>query len=601
MISPSEYPAFRDIDLQAGKFLGRLCKSPQHASLISLAGACVSRAASEGHICLPLDMLQEQLSILSGGEKYTKSRLQEALLLTGVVTSPGNAAPLILDSQDNLYMYRYYCYERVIARQLLERCQHSESFDVQAIHSILESLFSGYGGMATPDLQLSAAALSLISPLLVVSGGPGTGKTYTAARILAAHIALAERPLRIQLAAPTGKAAARLKESMLSALSGLDETVSRHFPDDVRTIHRLLGFRPGSGQFTHNRDNLLHLDLVLVDEASMIDIPLMAALLEALPPSCRLVLFGDRHQLASVEAGNLFGDICGAATGGWSTDRCRQMKLLTGYMFSPNVNASPMDDSLIELQKSFRFREESGISKVARAIQSGKEETLTACLASRHEDFFHYGGCCPEEDQDWLKRFVEKEYRPVLAAGSAKEALQHFEKSRILCAVHHGNLGVHALNSQVERILAIQNRSGGQHYQGQPVIILKNDYDQELFNGDTGILWPDASGRLQGWFPAADGSLRRLSPHLLPLHQTAYALTVHKSQGSEFSQVLLALPERDSPVLSRELLYTGITRCKRELTIFAPTQLLLQTMKRRIKRYSGLRQALHLYPKISVC
>ncbi|WP_051305531.1 exodeoxyribonuclease V subunit alpha [Desulfogranum mediterraneum] len=590
----------RPIDLQAGRFLEQLTGKSDEPAIL-LAAALTSRAVADGHVCLPLDQLQLQCNRLIPAMAASPAELRSRLLATPVVGSPGSPTPLILDQEDNLYLHRYHAYEEGIARELRRRNRLRLEPDLAAGRAVLGELFpaaaeNGTAPAKDPDWQYAATALSLLSPLLVVSGGPGTGKTFTVARIIAAQIAMAPEPLRIGLAAPTGKAATRLKDALAQAQGALPPRFARQMPDQALTLHRLLGFQPATGRFRHNRDNPLHLDMLLVDEASMIDIPLMAGLMEALPPKCRLILFGDRHQLASVEAGNLLADICSPGLPQWSRATSADLEALTAHSY-PGGTASPaeMDDSVVQLQKSYRFQAGSGIATLAKAIQSDDPQALARCLRTPYPDL-ELTAPDPGRSRPRLEDFIRHSFKPIFSARSPMAALHCFEQSRILCGVHQGENGVKAVNQLAQELLLGPGRqpAPGRHYRGQPLMILQNDYALGLFNGDSGLIWPDEQGKLQAWFPGADGSLRTILPRRLPLHQTGYAITVHKSQGSEFDRVLLLLPGRDTPILNRELLYTGVTRARKHLTLEASPELLESTAARPAQRFSGLHHKLRI-------
>ena len=582
---------FRAIDVQAGLFLHRL-NGKDTPSVLAMAAAFASKAVAEGHVCLPLNQLTQYINRLKIFPQTTPAKIKAELMATPVVGIPGAATPLILDEYGNVYLHRYLFYENTIARNLQQRCYHTEQVDLDKAQQTLKALFPSTQPDTAPDWQCAAVALSLIKHLLVISGGPGTGKTYTAARILAAQTALDPTSKRIRLAAPTGKAAARLKESLQQAKMSLPQHLAANFPDEALTLHRLLKYQHHSGQFRHNKDNQLHLDLLLIDEASMIDIPLMAAVLDALPPASRLILFGDKDQLASVEAGNLFADICGPKTPAWSQETKQLLLTITGQSHSASSRATPLGNCLVQLQQSHRFHAASGIGTLASAVNRQDTTAIDKCSIADYEDLDIQltdqqvsGTSFPR-----LQQFVLRHFSPLFKSDTPEDALAHFNQARILCALHKGNDGVEALNQQVESILYQHEciAPEGGEYAGRPLMILKNDYALGLFNGDTGILWPDNTGELYGWFPQPDGTLRNFSRLRLPQHQTGYAITIHKSQGSEFDNVLLVLPKVDTPLLTKEMLYTGITRARKSLTIKTNLEILKIAVCRPASRFSGL-------------
>lgn len=581
----------RPLDVQAARLLARLGKSDCPELLI--AAAFASRATGQGHTCLPLSALSEWLAEArwEGPGFADPTRARETLLATKVVGRPGDFQPLILDDQNQLYLLRFFNHEETIAAALSVRALGIEAIPAEA-GDLLDELFPASTARPIPlDWQRTAAALALLKRFVVISGGPGTGKTYTVARILAALTALSPQKLRIGLAAPTGKAALRLQESIRSAKATLPPRWAALIPDQAQTLHRLLGFQSASRGFLHHSTNPLHLDLLLLDEASMIDVPLMAAMLAALSPACRVILLGDRDQLASVEAGNLFGDICGRSDRPWSKALIDRLQPLTGSIPISPARAGeidPLADSLVFLHTSRRFREGSGISTLARAVNSDTD-ALAEILGQRFPDLQIKEQTGPTQTT-WLQEQIERFFTPLFTATSVQQALRELSRRRILCALRAGPTGVEGINRLAETIfrhqgyLPLSERCA----RGMPIIIQRNDYGLDLFNGDTGILWPNAQGLLHAWFPHENGEVRPIALSRLPPWQTSYALTVHKSQGSEFSEVLLVLPHEDVPLLSRELLYTGITRARETLILYGRKDLLIRASQRRVVRYSGL-------------
>ncbi len=577
----------RPIDVEAASFLSRLNGDSQADTLL-LATALLSKATQEGHVCLPLSQLVRVVKQLEAKLNLDAARFRQTLESSSVVGTPGTPCPLILDNQDNLYFHRYDSDESRVAARLTALSKQREKVDLEQADHILAQLFPNATQESAQDLQYLATALSLFSSLLVISGGPGTGKTYTVARILAAHAAMHPKRNRISLAAPTGKAAARLKEAIRSAKQNLPIHLAERIPEEALTIHRLLRYSPRTRAFTHNQKNLLHLDLLLIDEASMVDIPLMAAVIQALPATCKLLLLGDKNQLASVEAGNLFGDICGSGELVWANQDKTDLKTIAAAMQAHPKEISAIDTCIVQLQKSYRFTSDSGIGTLATAIKEQNIDNLRCCLSMHAPDLDI------QSEQSSLTasltRFTDHHFTALFSASSPLEAIERCDTSRILCSLRHGPFGVETLNQKVNDILVrrklIHHKT--ENYPGRPIMILRNEYSLGLFNGDTGVLWPNESGELRAWFLQPDNSLCSYLPSRLPHHQTGYAITVHKSQGSEFQNVLLVLPETDTPVLTRELIYTAVTRAKQKLTIHAVQNILLTAVTRPGVRFSGL-------------
>ncbi|MCL2789464.1 MAG: exodeoxyribonuclease V subunit alpha [Desulfobulbus sp.] len=594
---------FRPLDAHVARLLGRI--DGGQCPELPMIAALVSWTAGQGHTCLPLSKIPRLLvdGGLDSAPFHDPAVLRRALLDSPAVGRAGDIRPLVLDEADNLFLFRLYRDEEVIVRALCLRAEEPmPNPPVEAV-GLLDHLFPASSGEETVDWQRAAAALTLCNRFVLISGGPGTGKTYTAARILALLAALAPDKPRMALAAPTGKAALRLQESIRSAKTALPPALGEAIPEQAQTLHRLLGYRNNRPGFRHHAANPLRLDLLILDEASMIDVPLMAAVLAALPPSCRVILLGDRDQLASVEAGNLFVDLCGDGTLCWSRGLAARMRPLLAPARLPDMpssHAGPLADSLVILRTSRRFRATSGIGALARAVSTGDPGLLEAVLQREAPDV-HLEEAADPEAVLWLRQWIEHSFLPLFTAGGPQHALDELGRCRILCALREGPAGVEGINRLSETLFRRNGLIAGNErlYRSMPILILRNDYDLGLFNGDTGILWPDCHGVLHAWFAQPDNEPRPVALARLPAWQTAYGLTVHKAQGSEFDRVLCILPQEDMPVLSRELLYTGITRAKNHLTLFCRRTLLHHIVQRRVSRYSGLKIQLDRAKKAS--
>ena len=578
----------RHIDLHAGLFLHGLADRGKRDLL--LATVLASRAVGDGHICLPLEESAGR-RVFGHEISLTAPELvswRENLFASGMVGGPGENIPLVLDSADRLYLARYFRCENDIGEDLLRRSRGLMEVDVQGGAELLNRLFPEQDGV---NWQKQAAALALIKQFTLISGGPGTGKTYTVARILALLQALAGKPLRVALTAPTGKAAVRLHESIQSARESMEADLVATVPEETLTIHRLLGVLPDSGRFRHHQDNRLHLDLLIVDEASMIDVPLMAGLVKALPARARLIMLGDREQLTSVEAGSLFGDICAHGETGWSPGLCRLLKQLTGYGPVSSTERETFADVVALLRESYRFREKSGVGELARAVRSGEREKTIKVLKEQTYGDLHFEQVAKSDFKTWLSGRLEEGFRDCFSASGPREALAALGRFRMLCAVREGVAGVSGVNRIAEQTFRRRGliKEHENLYRGKPLMISSNHYGLQLFNGDTGILWPDEEGKLRAWFMRPDGGIRKVALSRLPDHETAYAITVHKAQGSEFTEVVFVLPRSDTRVLSRELIYTGITRAREKLTLCGDLELIEKSIGRRVLRYSGLR------------
>lgn len=570
---------------------------------VKLAAAVLSRDAGEGHVCLPISRLRTD-EFLSGKTNELREQLLaqagvpddwSALLLASEAVSDGERPTPIALCGDRLYLNRMWRNELTVARFFNEANQVVD-VDEALLAQTLDALFPASDEI---DWQKVAAAVALTRRISVISGGPGTGKTTTVARLLAALIQTTRQPrCRIRLAAPTGKAAARLTESLGEALRRLPLTDEQKalLPTEASTLHRLLGAQPGSQRMRYHAGNPLHLDVLVVDEASMIDLPMMARLIDALPEHGRVIFLGDRDQLASVEAGAVLGDICAWVNAGYTAGRAAQLERLTGHPVPAGESdvAGALRDSLCLLQKSYRFGSHSGIGSLARAVNNGDRHGVRATLRQAFEDIVLHPLSTTEEYEAMLEQSQAGygRYLQLLRERAEPEALiAAFGEFQLLCALRDGPYGVSGVNEQLEQMLnrrrAITLPRHSRWYEGRPVMISRNDSALGLFNGDIGIALERGEG-LRVWFPMPDGSIKSVQPSRLPEHDTAWAMTVHKSQGSEFDHAALILPAKIVPLVTRELVYTAITRAKQRLSIYADEQVLTQSIVARTERRSGL-------------
>ncbi|HWQ25846.1 MAG TPA: exodeoxyribonuclease V subunit alpha [Chlorobaculum sp.] len=567
----------RPIDRQASNFLCR--KAQGELELLSTVVSLLSQSVGQGSICLDLTDIAEGTVRVPDKPDMVLPGLDALISKVGslqTVGKPGEHRPMVLDHEGRLYLYRYFLYQETLAEQIRSRASSGSGLvDEPLLHESLDRMFSP--DEDGNDRQRQAASVALKRRFSVISGGPGTGKTSTVVRILCL---LLEQPdglqQRIAMAAPTGKAAARLSSSIVSIRDSLpcSDEVKRAIPEGVTTIHRLLGTLPGSSGFRHSARNPLPYDTVIVDEASMVDLPLMTSLMTALLPDARLILIGDKDQLASVAAGAVLGDICRAG----------------------ESEGSAVGKCVTVLEKNFRFSEGSGIADLSSAVNAGDaREALRLFDDNDMRRIAIEPSPAREAVLTRLAGPVLDGYRGFLEAQDPAEALRRFERFRILCALRESIWGASGMNHAAETLLASAGlvRPGGVFYRGRPLLITENDYGHRLFNGDTGIILTDPDrGTLRAYFAAPDGSVRSIPPEFLPKHETAFAMTVHKSQGSEFDRVLLILPPEDKALLTRELIYTGITRAKESIAVWSDEAVFSSAVGRRTERRSGLREAL---------
>lgn len=569
---------------------------------VMLAAALLSRDAGEGHVCLPLSQLTQEMSSAkspaliqalydeAGRPEDWRERLQASM----AVSEGDTATPMIL-SGDRLYLNRMWCNEQRIA-DFFARVNQPIQVDEARLKQALDALFPETEAI---NWQKVAAAVALTRRISVISGGPGTGKTTTVAKLLAALVQMAEgERCRISLAAPTGKAAARLTESLGKALSllPLTEAQKAKLPEEASTLHRLLGAIPGSQRLRHHAGNPLHLDVLVVDEASMIDLPMMSRLIDALPAHARVIFLGDRDQLASVEAGAVLGDICAWVNAGFTAERAAQLSRITGFSVPAGTGtaASALRDSLCLLQQSYRFGSDSGIGQLAAAVNRGDKSGTRSVFSQGFTDIESKPLLSSEDYQVMIDDAIAgyEHYLSLLRQDVQPQAvIAAFGEYQVLCALREGPFGVSGLNERVEQALVRQRRifrpAHGRWYHGRPVMITRNDASLGLFNGDIGIALDQGEG-IRVWFPLPDGSMKSVQPSRLPEHDTAWAMTVHKSQGSEFEHAALILPGQFVPVVTRELVYTAITRAKKRLSLYADERVLLQAITTRTERRSGL-------------
>ena len=613
--------------------------NPHH---LWLGAALVSSGVGQGHVCTLLtDFAGQPIPGQETGLFPDIDGWVTSLKASPVVGEPFEFKPLILDVQHRLYLQRYWSYESEFARMILDRAKAiNPVLDEKLLKEGLQRLFvqndggidlhrqpgenlssehgeregeapaappmegaTGYPPAGVPgiDWQKVAALIAVRSRLTVISGGPGTGKTFTVAKVLALILEQAgEKRCIVALAAPTGKAAARLKGVIRSAKSNLDcaEHIKAAIPEEASTIHRLLSPIGGSRRFRFNKDNHLPYDVVVVDESSMSDLPLMAKLGEAISPTAQLILLGDKDQLASVEPGAVFGDLCDAVNASdFSRPFMEFAKSVAGYdLHDAGKQTSPLVDSVVVLTKNYRFSDESGIGKVSRLINSGKgEEALGLIQSGASKDISWQSVPSGDRLPGKLESIFIEHYSAYLKAAEPDKAFDLFNRFHILCALREGPYGATAINQMIESIGAKRRliRREGRWYRGQPVMVVVNDYRLKLFNGDIGILLSDPdSGSLRVHFPTDEGMFRKILPGRLPAHEPAYALTVHKSQGSEFDHVLVILPDRYAEVVTRELIYTAITRARASVEIWGREEVFLQAIARQARRVSGLRERL---------
>ncbi len=601
---------------------------------VLLSAALTSHNIASNHVCLDINKL--------AGEKWPapdnnilENNLHQVTLPTKsewiktLHDSPlcnGSESPLVLDGT-LLYLRRYFNYEVSVAEKLITLATAKDSdiysgfINSNALNELLDILFPG----DTSEIQKKAANMILMNKLLIISGGPGTGKTYTLARLIALLVTIAatnEKNIVIKMAAPTGKAAMRMRESIKNAKQGISNLISKQrnlpdivatlkdkidsIPESASTLHRLLGTRNNSPHFVYNAENQLPADILVIDEASMIDLPLMAKTLNAMQPNTKLILLGDMHQLSSVEPGYVLGDICKAAATGKET---------------------ALGKSIIELTASHRFAADSPIGQLSNALRNAGDRhidpdghkvwNLLQELTEKDESEFnvrwHETPKTLRDAEDIpirdFRKCILDNYKDFLNTSTPEAAFKALSRFRVFSPLRRGPYGVTTLNKLIEDTLSLKNMTISdkdftplniteKFYDHRVIIISVNNYGLQLFNGDIGIIMPDKNepDRLTAWFETQNeesGTItyRAFPCNMLPAHETAFAMTVHKSQGSQYEKIMVLIPPYDNEKLfTKELLYTAITRAEKEVILWCNEEIFKNISTRQTECTSGLRK-----------
>ena len=561
----------RWLDWHFARFIGELLREEAPTSLV-MATALLSSRVGAGDICLPLANWAERapFPVADASWRFPSLANWRQDITGHPIVSATAKTPLTFD-RDRLYLARYWHFETQAVDAVRRRTKPSGLIAPQWLEATLDRVL---GDDPRVSDQRHAVTLALSRSFVIISGGPGTGKTHIVTALLS--VLLEQSPiLRVALAAPTGKAAMRLTDTLGKATPipfFAQESTPRL---EAQTLHRLLGIRPGRSRPFRHAGHPLNVDILIIDEASMIDLPMLARVFAALPEHAHLILLGDRDQLASVEAGAVLADLC-----------CVVQPTKAHQVTTQRMIAVP--DHVAILEHSFRFTENSGIGRLAQSIRSGNLEALHKVFGNNTPDCVWHTTPTPSR----LIQALEPELRALTASGDVYTAMACFARWRVLCAVREGRLGVLEINFRIKRRLHhLGIDTDGGWYRGRPVIVLKNDYGLELFNGDIGLVWSDNHGRLRVYFDTPQG-WRTVHPAQMPPHETAFAMTVHKSQGSEFDIAHIILPPMDSRALSREMVYTAITRARRQVVLWADKDILVQAISRQSHRVSGLSERL---------
>ena len=553
----------------------------------ALAYTC-SKKLSEGHICIDLD----DYNALNN----TKITAKELLSKSKWITEDIKTTNAFVLKNNKLYLHRYFSYETEIIKAIQGLIQEEDTNNkaeqlVQKL-DVIKQIFNT--DKDEENWQFVAAINAFLHNFSIITGGPGTGKTTTIAKFLA--LAFNINPnVKVALAAPTGKAAVRIKESILQAkfqIEGIDEKTKLFFDQiESSTIHRLLGYKKGTHYFKHNTNNPLNYDIVIVDESSMIGVSLMAKLISAIPCHKQIILLGDKNQLASVEAGSIFGDICQTQKeiNHFSKESLNIINRLSSHIYTQKLTESNLfSEHIVELQKSYRFSQNKGIGQISYAVLNSELDIEKIEVFKNDKEVKIFTDFKIKD----FEAFYEA-YQEYISERDILLALKLFSNIRLLSPIHKGAYSVEYFNQQIELYLKQKGflfpKVG--FYHNQPIIITQNDYHLKLFNGDIGLIREDNNGVLQAHFEAENGSLHTLSPNFINNYKTVFAMTIHKSQGSEFKKVAVVLPLQENlQILSKELLYTGLTRAKENLYIFAKESVLIKASRQAVLRASGINE-----------
>lgn len=610
---------FSAMDYHFSKTMGRI--SNERNPLVLLGAALASHYTSRGHICVDLETLGGKTVLTEQGQELEGLHWPpfkdwiKALKSSALVSINSDSTPLVLDDRDFLYFQRYWSYQQRLLHCLSLRSQKIEGVvNGQLLREGLKELFPIPDATDKRKLegiahQMHASLTALLRNLTIITGGPGTGKTATVVKLLLLlfdqFTGQQKRP-EVLLVAPTAKAAVRLRESIQSAKDSFAKqgiTCSQEkldaIPHKALTIHKTLGWMRGTPtRFRYNSDNRLPADIVVVDETSMVDLPLMTKLVEAVPDNARLIFLGDSDQLSSVEPGSVMTDLCQPPSHleGYSEEFACLLKEYDHFKLPLKVlegKKTGMWDCLVRLEYSFRFEEARGITELSQAVNKmDSAEAIRLLHDQKYPDITMQSYVSPEDLEEKLKKTVCDGFREYCEEQNISKKLSIFDRFRILCGHRRGPDGAVAVNRIVQDILKKEYnlQTGESLFAGRPIMVLKNDYQMKVFNGDIGIIFPaeENSEQLTAWFYEPGGTVRSIPSSMLPKHETVFAITVHKSQGSGFEHVLVVLPLVPSPVVTKELIYTAITRAKQSVIIFASEESLQKAITSKVERTSGL-------------
>lgn len=565
---------------------------PDEKKEVLLAAAACIQAQQNGHVCLDIQawdhayLFEDPKSEIKITGDLKQSWLA-ALLESRLVSAGDELKPLVLEDK-RLYLHRLWKYEEELSGWLKNK---SEKFypEPNEVKPILQNILKPSPDLFETNWQHVAVCLSFLKDLLVISGGPGTGKTFTVLNIVAVHAMVhSNKELRIALAAPTGKAARRLAESIESGKGSLPESISSviTIPDTALTVHKLLGSDFSGNRFKYNEENKLPYDIVVIDEASMLDITMWVRLIRAIGENTKLVVLGDKDQLASVEAGSILGDLC-QGENSFSEKIAATISEMSGIPVPVAKSKPSINDSVVFLTKSYRFGADSGIGQFALAVNNADAEKAIRLLKDSKYPNLNWVDSSSEPLQEIIQKFAIDHYQYYSGEEENKRLISSNRK-KILCALRRGRSGVEQINREAERL--IRRKKGildsTEWYDGRIVMATRNDSILKIRNGEIGIckFKEEPTIKFEGEYA------KEISATRLKEYEPAYAITIHKSQGSEFDEVAIILPSEVNSILSKEILYTAVTRARQNTLIIANEEIIRKTIQRSVSRNSGVRQ-----------
>ena len=581
-----EEDVISSVEAEFVRFL--LSQNPEENDQVLLAAAACVHAQMNGHVCLDLESSQNQYLFNDERSEILLSDIKQkwgdTLQQSKLVGRGSELKPLVFQ-ENRLYLHRYWKYEQELAEWLKSKASVTSQVSDKAKQAIRLFLKENANGV---DWQDVALILSFMRELLVITGGPGTGKTFTVLKIIAAQNHFKDGKLKVAVAAPTGKASRRLTESIHAGKQDLPKEIREkiNIPEDALTVHKLLGSDYEGIRFKYNSENKLPYDLVIVDEASMLDVNLWVNLIRAIPEHGKLIVLGDKDQLASVEAGSILGDICGGENS-FSAEISAAVTELSGAEIPVSDSAPGMNDSVVFLTKSYRFGEDSGIKRLAEAINSSDDDLVMELLKGEKYPEIKLHDSSRENLNQVIQKYAVQHFEKF-SAKTIEDHLSSSNQKKILCVLRRGDFGVEKINSSAEQKIKLKQPASGHRewYPGRIIMATRNDPVLKIRNGEIGICTEAADPQVifegENKLPISAGRIKDYEP--------AYAITIHKSQGSEFEDVAIILPETMNKVLSKEILYTSVTRARRSTLVIGNEKIIRKTVLKSIARGSGLRQ-----------